>query len=112
MLPVFFTFIPFAVLFIYLIPTTRSKILGILYMLVLLFFIWGVGGFVFSGKPSSNEIYVFFAFYIFILGIHVPLFLKLMHINHKKELIKSARKILGTDVKHLSEEELHYRIKH
>lgn len=112
MLPVFLTFILFSTLFIYLVPTTRSKILGVLYMLTLFSLIWGIGGFVFSGKSTSGELYVFYAFYIFILGIHIPLLLKFSHINHKKDLIKSARTILGEDVRHLNEKELHYRLKH
>jgi hypothetical protein len=112
MLPVLITFVLLAGIFIYLIPSSRSKIAGILYISLLLFFIWGIGGFVFAGKPTTNEIYVFYAFYIFILGIHIPLFLKLSQISQKKEHIKKARKILGMDVKHMTDEELHYRLKH
>lgn len=112
MLPVLITFSLFAIFFIYLIPTSRSRVLGTLYLLVLLFLLWGIGGLVFSAKPTHSEIYVFYAFYIFILGLHVPLLLKLSQINHKKEHLKNARSILGSDVKHLSDEELHFRIKH
>jgi hypothetical protein len=105
-------FIIFASIFVYLIPTSRSKIAGVLYLIVLGFFIWGISGFIFSGQPSSNETYVFYAFYIFILGLHIPLLLKFSQIDHRKEHLSSARKILGSDVKHLSDQELHYRIKH
>jgi TctA family transporter len=112
MLPVTLTFIPFALLFVYLIPTARSRSAGVLYLAFLVFFIWGVGGFIFSGKPTANEMYVFYAFYIFILGIHTPLLIKMSQIKHKKEHLKSARNILGSDVKHLTDDELHYRLKH
>lgn len=112
MLPFFATFIPFAAIFLYMVPTSRSKSLGFFYLMILFFLIWGIGGFVFSGNPTANETYVFYAFYIFILGIHIPLLLKLSQIDHKKEAIKSARKILGKDISHLNEEELHYRLKH
>jgi hypothetical protein len=110
MLPVVLSFIPFAAFFIYLIPTSRSRILGTLYLLLLVFLLWGIGGLVFSAKPTPNEVYVFYAFYIFILGLHIPLLLKFTQINHKKEHLKNARSILGQDVKHLSDSELHYRI--
>lgn len=112
MLPIFATFIPFALLFIYFIPTSRSRILGILYMFLLLFFVWGVGGFVFAGAPTANEFYVFYAFYIFLLGIHIPLILKFSQLSNKKDSLKSARKILDSDVRHLTDSELHYRLKH
>lgn len=112
MTPILLTFVPFALIFVYLVPTPRSKVASIFYLLTTLFLIWGVGGFVFSGNPTPNELYVFYAFYIFVLGIHVPLLLKLSQINHKKDSLKSARKILGDDIKHLNEQELHYRIKH
>lgn len=112
MLSVLITFCLFAIFFIYLIPTSRSKSAGVMYLVFLGFFIWGIAGFVFSGKPTANELYVFYAFYIFILAIHIPLLLKMSQINHKKEHLKNARSILGTDVKHLSDSELHYRIKH
>lgn len=111
MLPVLITFSLFAIFFIYLIPTSRSRVLGTLYLLVLLFLLWGIGGLVFSAKPTQNEIYVFYAFYIFILGVHIPLLIKLSHINHKKEHLKNARNILGHDIKHLTDQEVHYRIK-
>lgn len=112
MLPVIISFVTFAGLFIYLIPSSRSKVAGILYLILIGLFIWGIGGFVFSGNPTTNEQYVFYAFYIFILGIHVPLLIKFSQINHRKESLKSAKKILGSDVKHLTEDELHYRLKH
>lgn len=86
--------------------------MGVIYLLLLLFFIWGVGGFIFSGKPTENEKYVFYAFYIFILGIHIPLMLKLHQTEAKKHTVKSARQILGKDIQHLNDAELHYRLKH
>ena len=109
---VILTFLIFSGLFIYLVPTSRSKIAGVVYLTVLGFFIWGIAGFIFSSQPTVSELYVFYAFYIFVLAIHAPLLLKFSQINHKKEHLKNARTILGSDVKHLSDEELHYRLKH
>lgn len=83
-----------------------------MYLIFLGFFIWGISGFIFTGQATSNEVYVFYAFYIFVLGIHLPLLLKFSQINHKKEHLKSARAILGPDVKHFTDQELHYRLKH
>lgn len=112
MLPILITYLLFSIIFLYVIPTSRSRVLGVMYLFLILFFIWGIGGLLFAGNPTDNEKYVFYAFYMFILGIHIPLFIKMSQINSKKEVLKLARKFLEDDVKHLTDKELHYRIKH
>lgn len=111
MLPILITYLLFSIIFLYVIPTSRSRVLGVMYLLLILFFIWGIGGLLFASNPTGNEKYVFYAFYTFILGIHIPLMLKLHQTDVKKHAVKSAKQILGKDIQHLTEDELHYRLK-
>lgn len=96
-----------ALLFVYLSPSIRIRVLSAVYFIFLAIVLSGIEGFIFAGDPTQNEQYAFWALYLFVLIIHIPLVIKLLQLDFKRRHIRSARDIFGEDLKHLSDHQLH-----
>ena len=104
--------VPLAGLMVFLTPSVKTRFIIIVYFLLLFLFLWGVEGFLYSGKPSQNERYAFTAFFIFLVALHIPLIIRLTQIDFKKHKIKNARGSFGRDILHLDDEQLHRHLEH